>query len=71
MKKFFDTMQKTGADFTNSFRSLSMLPLPGSDNFQEQMDKLKERLVEQSCTVEQLKQKFKPRIDPRSNTMSL
>ena len=29
----FSTMQETGADFTNTFRCLSDIPLPGAPDF--------------------------------------
>ncbi len=29
----FNTMQETGADFTNTFRCLSDIPLPGAPDF--------------------------------------
>jgi len=58
-------MEKTGADFTNSFRYLSCLPLPSSPNFEAQLAEVKAFLISQSCTAEDLKKAFKPRMDPR------
>ncbi|CAH1772892.1 unnamed protein product [Owenia fusiformis] len=66
---FLATMHKTGADFTNSFRSLSKLSLPGSADFDYKLELLKRRLLEQCCTLEQLKKTYAPRMDPRQLSM--
>ncbi|VDI48236.1 Hypothetical predicted protein [Mytilus galloprovincialis] len=62
---FLETMQKTGADFTNCFRCLSMLPLLGSPNFQAKLKDVKEYILTQCSTLEELKSMHKPEMDPR------
>nr|XP_054752164.1 protein adenylyltransferase SelO, mitochondrial-like [Lytechinus pictus] len=57
-------MQTTRADFTNVFRSLSTLPLPGSPGFDEQCSKLQDYLLSQCCGVEELRKANSPRIHP-------
>jgi uncharacterized protein YdiU (UPF0061 family) len=51
---FFNAMEKTGADFTNSFRFLNVSSLPGLDKFDESLAKLKTELMNQTSTVEEL-----------------
>ncbi|XP_076090895.1 protein adenylyltransferase SelO, mitochondrial-like [Mytilus galloprovincialis] len=62
---FLETMQKTGADFTNCFRCLSILPLPGSPGFQAKLKDVKEYILTQCSTLEELKSMHKPEMDPR------
>ena len=61
-------MEQTGADFTNSFRCLSRVPLPSSSDFTEKLATVKNYLLSQCCTAEELKKANSPRIDPRSVT---
>ena len=62
---FLKTMEQTGADFTNSFRCLSRLPLPSSPDFTEKLATVKNYLLSQCCTAGDLKKANSPRIDPR------
>jgi hypothetical protein len=62
---FLDTMQKTGADFTNCFRCLSRLPFPGSLDFEDKLQEVIKYILSQCCTVEELKKEYKPRMNPR------
>ncbi|PVD37284.1 hypothetical protein C0Q70_04281 [Pomacea canaliculata] len=59
------TMKETGADFTNSFRCLSHLPLPGTTSFKERQEEVLTYLLTQCSTVEELKKSFRPRMDPK------
>ncbi|KAK3578327.1 hypothetical protein CHS0354_039034 [Potamilus streckersoni] len=68
---FFETMQKTGADFNSSFRCLSRLPLPSSPDFEKHHKEVEEYLQQQCCSVEELRLSCKPRMDPRQLQMFL
>ena len=63
---FLKTMEETGADFTNSFRCLSRVPLPSSSDFTEKLSTVKNYLLSQCCTADEVKKANSPRIDPRS-----
>lgn len=67
---FFQTMEKTGADFTNSFRCLSGVPLPSSSDFEKRLVDVKDYLLSQCCTAEELKKEYTPRMDPRYGRMT-
>ncbi|KAH3825976.1 hypothetical protein DPMN_127865 [Dreissena polymorpha] len=71
VESFFQTMEKTGADFTNSFRCLSGIPLPSSSDFVKRFEDVKDYLLTQCCTAEELKKEYKPRMDPRQLQMFL
>ncbi|XP_048731129.2 protein adenylyltransferase SelO, mitochondrial-like [Ostrea edulis] len=68
---FLDTMQKTGADFTNCFRCLSRLPLPGSPDFEDRLQEVIKYILSQCSTVEELKKEYRPRMDPRQFQMMM
>ncbi|WAR05983.1 SELO-like protein [Mya arenaria] len=55
---FLEAMENSGADFTNSFRCLSRLPLPNSSDFEERLAQLKDHLLSQCCTAEEQLQMF-------------
>ena len=58
-----DTMHQTGADFTNSFRGLSRLKLSGLTETQQDIaGYLESVLLEQCCTVDELKMNMKPQF---------
>ncbi|CAM9864274.1 unnamed protein product [Lampetra fluviatilis] len=61
-----ETMQSTGADFTNSFRLLSRLTLEAGS-----VEELATLLCRQCATVEEMKRASKPRIDPRQLSLLL
>ncbi|ELU11840.1 hypothetical protein CAPTEDRAFT_95444 [Capitella teleta] len=61
---FLDTMQKTGADFTNCFRLLSGVR---DDN----TETILEELMKQSCSIEELRAANQPRMDVRQLQMLL
>ncbi|XP_013399695.1 selenoprotein O-like [Lingula anatina] len=71
VKSFLSTMQATGADFTNSFRCLSQLPLPGSEHFHDKMEEVKRFLVSQCCSLEEFRQGCKPLMPPAQLNMLL
>jgi hypothetical protein len=65
VKSFLDTMKETGADFTNSFRFLSQLDLPGMPCFTASKTALLQRLLEQCCTLEELIKANRPKMDTK------
>lgn len=69
VESFLDTLQETGADFTNSFRQLSRLPLPSADNFPEEKLKVLTYLQSQSSSLEELMKANQPRMDRRQLAM--
>ncbi|XP_005102618.1 protein adenylyltransferase SelO, mitochondrial [Aplysia californica] len=69
VKGFLDTLQETGADFTNCFRCLSNLPLPSCPTFNEERSKVLDYLISQSSSLDELKLANKPRMDKRQLSM--
>ena len=56
-------MHQTGADFTNSFRKLSRLKLSGPAETQQDITEyLEAALLEECCTVDELKMNMKPKF---------
>ncbi|XP_060580339.1 protein adenylyltransferase SelO, mitochondrial-like [Ruditapes philippinarum] len=68
-ESFLNLMEETGADFTNSFRVLSRIPLPSSHDFESELEAVKIYLVSQCCTAEELKRAHRPQMDPRQLQM--
>ncbi|XP_006821547.2 protein adenylyltransferase SelO-1, mitochondrial-like, partial [Saccoglossus kowalevskii] len=66
---FLQAMQDTGGDYTNCFRCLNQLDLPGADTYHTSMERVTNMLMAQSCTLEELKNTCKPRMDPRELMM--
>ena len=64
-------MEETGADFTNTFRCLSRLPLPGSDAFQDCLSGVLRYLLTQCCTVQEMMTAFTSRSDPEYGHLSV
>ena len=64
-----ETLHKTGSDFTNSFRTLSKIPYPDSPDFQANYDQIRQHMIENSCTEQELKHSLMPKIDPRQLMM--
>ena len=58
-------MEKTAADFTNTFRGLSELLLPGSSGYEQSKEDTLQYILSQCATVEELKKIHKPKMDPR------
>jgi uncharacterized protein YdiU (UPF0061 family) len=65
IKSFMDTMEKTGADFTNSFRSLNLLSIPGLPNHEQSVERLKNKLLLQCSSIEELIQANESALDSR------
>ncbi|KAF6119524.1 hypothetical protein HJG60_010017 [Phyllostomus discolor] len=66
--KLLETMQLTGADFTNTFRLLSSCPAgPGPVDLAEFLT----ALTEQCASLEELRLAFRPQMDPRQLSMML
>lgn len=66
--KLLQTMHNTGADFTNTFRSLSLISCPTEENSEGEEDSVKKAtdlLIEQCASLEELKADNKPTMDPR------
>ncbi|GAB6032345.1 hypothetical protein CHUAL_010982 [Chamberlinius hualienensis] len=61
--EFLTTMETTGADFTNSFRILSKLSLPGCDKFEESIEDVKNTLVGFSCSSNDLRSMHRPMME--------
>ncbi|XP_060077321.1 protein adenylyltransferase SelO, mitochondrial-like [Ylistrum balloti] len=69
VEKLLETMKTTGADFTNTFRCLSRLPLPGNTDYDSAVAEVTEYILSQCATVEELKLSCKPTMDPRQLQM--
>lgn len=68
------TMHDTGADFTNTFRSLAQIPCPSegeTEREEEIVKKAAEVLLEQCASLEELKSANTPTMDPRELAMLL
>ncbi|KAK7093051.1 hypothetical protein V1264_008706 [Littorina saxatilis] len=65
------TMEETGSDFTNTFRCLSRMPLPGVAEFESKRSGVLDYLVTQCSTVEEMKKACSPRMDPRQLQMMM
>uniref|UniRef100_A0A667Y6L1 Selenoprotein O n=1 Tax=Myripristis murdjan TaxID=586833 RepID=A0A667Y6L1_9TELE len=72
--ELLQTMHNTGADFTNTFRSLSQIPCPTEEESEGEEGIIKqatELLLEQCASLEELKAANKPTMDPRELAMLL
>jgi len=58
-----DTMHQSGADFTNTFRALCRLRLSSAD---DNVADVKSCLLQQSASLNELRNVYAPRMDPRS-----
>uniref|UniRef100_W5LL81 Selenoprotein O n=2 Tax=Astyanax mexicanus TaxID=7994 RepID=W5LL81_ASTMX len=68
------TMHNTGADFTNTFRSLSQISCPSEGEAVDQPEAIKqatELLLQQCASLEELKVASRPTMDPRELAMLL
>lgn len=64
----FFCLPSAGADFTNTFRSLSLISCPTEENSDGEEDSVKKAtdlLIEQCASLEELKAVNKPTMDPR------
>jgi len=72
VETLLDVMHKTGADFTNTFRILGELPYPGDETaFSAAKAEVRRKLMDQCCSVEELKKGLKPLMEPRQFQMLL
>uniref|UniRef100_A0A3Q1BFD9 Selenoprotein O n=1 Tax=Amphiprion ocellaris TaxID=80972 RepID=A0A3Q1BFD9_AMPOC len=72
--QLLQTMHNTGADFTNTFRSLSHISCPTegqSEGDEDLAKKATDLLLEQCASLEELKAANKPSMDPRELAMLL
>lgn len=65
IESFLATLQEVHGDFTNSFRCLSVISLPGCPDFNATCDSLLQELVAQSSSAEELRKFYKPTMHPR------
>ncbi|CAF3069804.1 unnamed protein product [Rotaria socialis] len=63
---FLNTMETTGADFTNSFRALSKVHLPNTKDFDQSIDLFISTILEQCCDAEEWKFVHRSAIDERT-----
>ncbi|CAG2106778.1 unnamed protein product [Medioppia subpectinata] len=54
IQSFLNTMEKTGADFTNSFRALNLLMSSGLPDHKQSIDHLKTELLSQCSSLEEI-----------------
>uniref|UniRef100_A0A8C6WW32 Selenoprotein O n=1 Tax=Neogobius melanostomus TaxID=47308 RepID=A0A8C6WW32_9GOBI len=70
--ELLQTMHNTGADFTNTFRSLSQISCPKEgENEEEILGQATQLLLKQCASLEELKAANKPTMDPRELAMLL
>jgi hypothetical protein len=63
---FLDVLETTGADFTNSFRSLSRVPLPGDEDYERRRQLWLDYFLSQCATPAEMEDIHRSRTDPRS-----
>ena len=63
VESLLDTMQQSGADFTNTFHGLCRLRM--SENVSESVADVKRYLMQQCATLEELQNAYAPGMDPR------
>ncbi len=62
---FLNTMEMTGADFTNSFRALSLIHLPNAKDFDRSIQLFISTILDQCCDAEEWKFVNKSSVDER------
>ncbi len=62
IQDLFDTMYKTGSDFTNSFRLLSSLNSSDKNNMENEILDYLKLIIPQCCPFEEYKQSLKPKF---------
>ena len=65
VRALMDTMQKTYADFTNTFRNLNLILVPGVDGFEASKTACLDKLLSQCSTIEELKKVSTSKMDPQ------
>lgn len=66
VESFLATLFETGADFTNSFRSLSRLQLSGRDKIESDIKEFLKIISKQFCPVEEMKNRIMPKFKPET-----
>ncbi|KAM9808362.1 selenoprotein O1 [Neosynchiropus ocellatus] len=72
--ELLQTMHNTGADFTNTFRSLSQISCPAEEDSEVEEESVRaatELLLQQCASLEEMKAANKPSMDPRELSMLL
>ena len=59
------TMFETGCEFTNGFRALSLLSLPGLPAHDASKERFIEQVVSECASLEEVVKSYKPQIPPR------
>ncbi|XP_063724820.1 protein adenylyltransferase SelO, mitochondrial-like [Symsagittifera roscoffensis] len=62
VKSLLRVMQKTGADFTNTFRVFSLTRTPNESNFEDSMNLVKSRVLDFCTNADELRRQYKPNI---------
>lgn len=63
VKDLMSTMEETNADFTNTFRALSAMCLPGMNEFDSSKAEVLQKILQACFNLEELKTTYKPRMD--------
>ena len=58
-------MFETGCDFTNGFRRLSIIQLPGVEGFEESKERFLTSITKECASLEEMRNSYKPKIDPK------
>lgn len=58
LTEFLQTLLKVGGDYTNCFRKLNMLSLPGRETFDEDFEKTRDELIKQSSSHAEMNDYF-------------
>jgi len=66
---FLKAMQRSGADFTNTFRVLSLLRTPAETNFGDSLELVKSRILDMCTNADELRKQYKPNISERELEM--
>lgn len=69
VESFLETLQAVHGDFTNSFRCLSTMSLPGCADFQETCKAVLTELIAQGSSAEELRKFYRPTMHPRELQM--
>nr|XP_027205928.1 selenoprotein O-like [Dermatophagoides pteronyssinus] len=59
IEKYLETLDLVGGDYTNCFRNLNILIIPGLDGHENSMEQLQNKLMEQSSSFEEAKTFYK------------
>lgn len=62
IEDFFNTMYETGADFTNSFRKLSLINAKDKNNIDKDINDFLKIITEECSCVDEFREIFKPKF---------